>query len=328
MHIIDLHCDTLTELLERGCSLCGNDLHFDLDRLPDGYGWCQTFAAFMPDTLRGKAAVEYFEKLHAVFAGCMERFPQRIGHAFSADDIERLWQEGKTAALFSVEGGSALGGELANIERLRRRGIRFLTLTWNGENELAGGIGAGTGLTGFGRAAVPLLEEAGIIIDVSHLSDAGFRELESIARRPYAATHSCSRAVYGHRRNLTDRQFAAIVQRGGLVGLNFCTAFLCASGELTPEERENEVPCLPEERVPPAALTAHILHFLELGGEDVLALGSDFDGCTVPYFLRGTRQLPKLEEILREAGLDSGLIEKIFWKNALDFLRRYDKTPV
>lgn len=143
--------------------------------------------------------------------------------------------------------------------------------------------------------------------DVSHLNDESFWNVIKAARRPLAATHSNSRKICNVPRNLTDDQFRCLAQQGGLVGLNFYTGFLR-------EDREHT--CMED-------ILRHAEHFLNLGGEDVLALGSDFDGADMPHDLPDCGALPQLAQRLREA-FGFTLTEKICYKNALDFWRRYD----
>ena len=183
----------------------------------------------------------------------------------------------------------------------------MLTLTWNGENELAGGAAVTGGLKPFGREALRELERCDIVADVSHLNDESFWNVIKAARRPLAATHSNSRKICNVPRNLTDDQFRCLAQQGGLVGLNFFTGFL----------REDAKSARLED------ILRHAEHFLNLGGEDVLALGSDFDGADMPHDLPDCGALPQLAQRLREA-FGFTLTEKICYKNALDFWRRYD----
>ena len=125
---------------------------------------------------------------------------------------------GRVGGLLTVEGGAVLGGRLDLIEELRRDGVRALTLTWNGANELGSGCETEEGLTPFGRRSVAALEQAGIAVDVSHLNDAGFRDLCAAAKRPFLATHSNARSICPVPRNLADWQICEIRDRGGIIG--------------------------------------------------------------------------------------------------------------
>lgn len=140
--------------------------------------------------------------------------------------MERAWAAGKTAAFLSVENGSAFADDLSRIGKTKRQGVCAVTLTWNGENELGSGNVTDRGLTDFGRAAVREMERCGILIDVSHLNDAGLADVFETAERPFLATHSNARAICTHKRNLTDVQIKEMVRRGCLIGLNYYGPFL------------------------------------------------------------------------------------------------------
>ncbi len=312
MYLFDLHCDTLTRLhtgerLKPGDNrLCSNHAHLALERM--GQGWCQCFAIFLPDEYRGQAAVDYFEDHYRYFLRQLEENPSRLVQVRTAGEIEAALACGKVAAMLTVEGGSVLAGQPSRVRRLAECGVRVLTLTWNGANELGSGNLTEQGLTSFGRQAIALLEQAGIVVDVSHLNDCGFWEVAELAKRPFIATHSNARAVHPHPRNLTDAQFCRIAEAGGLVGINLCTHFI--SDQPDPDF---------------AQLAAHIEHFLQLGGEHVLALGSDYDGADVPTWLQPGERLRELYPMLcRRFG--ARIAERIFYTNAIEFFTRYSQT--
>ena len=273
MYFFDLHCDTITRLntgerLEPGDrSLRRNGAHIDLERM-EGLSWCQCFAVFMPDGLRGRAAIDYYEQSLRFFRTQLAENKDRIVQVRTADEI---------------------------------------LAAWNGENELGSGADMPGGLTPRGVKAVEACEDAGIIIDVSHLNDRGFGQMADLARRPFVASHSNARAVCNHRRNLTDEQFMRIVAAKGLVGLNFCTHFL--SEEIADP--------------PFSCLAAHIEHFLSLGGEQTLALGSDYDGTDVPSWLDPARKVEDLYQLVCGA-FGQALANRLFFENALDFMKRYE----
>ena len=191
----------------------------------------------------------------------------------------------------------------------------MMTLTWNGINEIGSGSGSRQGLTPFGREVVARMERLGMMVDVSHLNDTGFWEVAKLAKRPFLASHSDSRAVRDHSRNLTDQQFMAIRDAGGIVGINFCGAFLVDSEKWT-------------SKVAPDRLMAPVLHVLDLHGEDTVALGSDFDGATVPDFIGDVTGLGTLRDVMLAAGLGEELTNKICFGNAMDFWKRYEGSAL
>lgn len=331
--LIDLHCDTLTALTAEDAPLLDSlrdpakrdetvsafarrirsadtldlpDRHFSLSGIPEGVHWCQCCAIFVPDGLTGEDAIAYYDLHRRNFVRQMEALSDKVLPCRAAADIEAAWAQGKAAAVLTVENGSVLAGRPERIETLARDGVRMLTLTWNGENEIGSGNATDHGLSPFGKQAVRELERQGVIIDVSHLNDRGFDDLLEIARKPFAASHSNARAACPHSRNLTDGQIREMVSRGCLIGLNFFNAFLRGDGQ----------PAAPED------LWRHTAHFLELGAERCLALGSDADGADLPSWLDCPEKFAGLYSFLLEHGLTAAQADGILWKNSLSFFQK------
>lgn len=303
--VLDLHCDTITNGLGRHYDLADGIARFDLGKIPDEFRWCQTCAIFIPDEYRGQAAVDYYERAREHFQRQLELYPQRIGQARTMTQAEALLEEGKTAAILSVEGGAALGGRLEMVQKLWDDGVRMMTLTWNGENEIGGGAATDQGLKDFGVEVIREMERLGMLVDVSHLNEKTFWQVVEKSEKPFLATHSNSRKVWDHRRNLTDDQFRALAERGGIVGINFCREFLAEDPDPTAEQ-----------------MVRHIWHFLELGGEQCVSLGSDSDGAIMPSFLDSLSGVAVLRDAMLQSGLGEELTGKILYGNARDFLRR------
>jgi len=284
MYIFDLHCDTLTRCIQKSEPLACAGGHLSLERGARLGRWGQVFAAFVPDTLRGQAA-----------AGCADR----------ALDFYRSQLRGIKRActpVLAIENGSALAGDLGKLDGFAARGVRILTLTWNGANEL--GCGArcdpSLGLTPFGRAAVGRMFALGVVPDVSHLNEAGFRDVAELAaahEKPFWATHSNCAAIRPRRRNLSDNQLRTIFSSGGLVGLNLYTDFLGGAGTARD-------------------LARHLERVIDLGGEDCVALGSDFDGCEIHPSLAGIEKMEFLGGELARYGFSAEQRKKFFWSNA------------
>lgn len=306
--LIDLHCDTLTACA--AADPCFNTLddpmavHLSLSNLPRGVRWGQCFAIFVPDGLSQGEAIDCYTRHQRSFCRQMECFAPRVSPCRTAADIEAAWACGKTAAILTVENGAALGGQLERVDTLARDGVKILTLTWNGENELGSGHDTGHGLTAFGRDVIGRMEELGILVDVSHLNDEGFSDVLESAQKPFVATHSNARAVCPHRRNLTDDQIRAMAERGCLIGLNYSDYFLREGGGATFDD-----------------LLRHIDHFLALGAEDCLALGSDFDGTDIPPWLDSPEKASGLSQKLLDRGYPPALCGKLMHQNALAFFR-------
>ena len=259
--LIDGHCDTISRFMEVGGNLYSNDGQVDLKRLKGYESPCQVFALWL-DEKYYSAALRQTLKMIDFFQEQMKICEKWIRPVYTYADYEKNRREKKMSALLSVEGGEALEGEISSLHILHQLGVRMMTLTWNHRNALADGVGESIskgGLTTFGRLVVEEMERLSMIVDVSHLSDKGFWDTVSMAKRPVVASHSNARGVYPVPRNLTDEQIRAIAETGGVVGVNFFTEFLGVQGTIDD-------------------VLLHIDHILSAGGEDVLALGSDFDG--------------------------------------------------
>ncbi len=234
----------------------------------------------------------------------------RLAQARTMAEVDVAHATSRTAAVFTVEGASFLeddGTAEGRLDELADAGVRMVTLTWNGPNALGSGNDTRHGLTGFGRTCVAELEHRGIVVDVSHLNDRCFDEVAALTERPFVASHSNSRVACGHRRNLTDAQFGELADRGGIVGLNFCTQFL--TDRIADPTRDD--------------VLRHVDHVLETAGERVLALGSDYDGCDVPTWLDPCDRIGALHELLAgEFGL--AVADRVFFQNAHDFFAQFD----
>ena len=284
MRLFDLHCDTLTRCMKKGEPLARASGHISLERGGALERWGQVFAVFVPDTLHGQAAAAY------------------AGRALDFFGSQRGEIEQACMPIPAIENGNALAGDLEKLDHFYARGVRLVTLTWNGANELGYGAhcAASLGLTNFGKAAVGRMFELGITPDVSHLNEAGFWDVVEIAsarEKPFWATHSNCANIHPHRRNLSDAQLRAIFAAGGLVGINLYTDFLGGAG--TAED-----------------VARHLAHMIALGGENHAALGSDFDGCDVHPSLAGIERIEYLNGQLARFGFTPGQRKKFFWSNA------------
>lgn len=302
MRLFDLHCDTLERCLSTGEPLERNSGQLDLERgTAGGYPWIQTFACFLDQNDHGEAALQKFLSMRQILMDAVEHSSRLV-----------LWDGGEPrpgvcTAQLAVEGGQALAGRLENVERFAEWGVRILTLVWNGDNELGSGAldGQDRGLTPFGRACLRELERCGILADVSHLNDRGIADVFALAERPVLATHSNLRSIHGHPRNLTEEQFRHLVSEGGLCGLNYYPLFVNGGTDCTPEE-----------------LRRHLERMLELGGENSVALGSDFDGAGMPSFLGGVEGVCTLyRHVVKWYG--ESLADRLFYQNAASFFAKF-----
>lgn len=327
MKVVDMHCDTISELMEKkdgNLTLADNHLHVRLDKMEAGDYLLQNFALFVYAG-DGKDAYQEALWLADCFEEQMRSFPDRIGQVRSFADIERNIKAGKISALLTIEEGAVCQGSLLKLREFYDRGVRMMTLTWNFPNEI-GWPNLVTpkergqkpdftvpetkkGLTEFGFMLVEEMERLGMIVDVSHLSDAGFYDVLSHTKKPFVASHSNARAVCPMVRNLTDEMIRGLAERGGVTGLNFCPDFLT----MPCEGKKNEGTI--------AAVVQHAKHIVNTGGMECLGLGSDFDGIPTHAQLTGADKMPLLEDALAKAGFTSSQREKIFSGNVLRLYR-------
>lgn len=304
MRLFDLHCDTLYKAYTEKKSIIKNDFEISLERGSDFDEWVQCMAVWIPDDVRGVSA-------ERIVRDCCSLLENELDLYGSADKIEKMSDISKKSnVILTVEGGAALNGKLENVRYFRSLGVRAMTLTWNGSCEV--GDGAHTekpkGLTDFGKSVIPEMEQYGIVVDVSHASDKLFYDVAELAKRPFIATHSNSRTIEPNVRNLTDEQFGIIRDRGGIVGLNFHKYFLSAEKQSVTD------------------IVRHAEHFLSLGGEDTVAIGSDFDGGELPDDLSGISDMYKIYNEFSQLNYSDILIDKLFFKNAYNFYQSFDNS--
>lgn len=330
MNIVDMHCDTISELYRKrkegsGETLFSNQGHIDIGKLKAGGSLLQNFALFV-HMGRTEEPLEEALRMADLYYKELETNRESIAPVYCYADIEKNRREGKISALLTVEEGAVCKGDLAYLRSMYRLGVRMMTLTWNYPNEIGypalnisddskvadvmnGGCTRSRGLTSIGREMVAEMERIGMIIDVSHLSDAGFYDVLACTHKPFVASHSNARAVCSSLRNLTDDMIRKLAQRGGVIGLNFYPHFLTSVSEM--EDNPGTI----------AAITAHAKHIIRVGGIDCLGLGSDFDGIDGHGELPDYSYMPRLADAFRKEGLTEEEVEKIFYKNVLRVYR-------
>lgn len=309
--VFDLHCDTALALLGKNLRSCGslmkNDLHIDLERAKVLPGYAQCFACFTTTHSGSREEItpeEVFERELASVHRELDRNKDKIRQVYSADEIEENLRTGMMSAILTIEGPAGFGFDPELLEDLYKVGFRITTLGWNEKNPLTGSHVTGGGLTDLGRIYMTEAQRLGMIIDVSHISDEGFWDIIDATEAPVIATHSNSRSVCNVSRNLTDDMFCAICNTGGVVGINQYTDFLGANATLN-------------------TVCDHILHFLELdpSGKHI-SLGGDLDGCdALPDGFNGIQDYPSLAATLSQRGVPDGMIQNLFWNNALGVIR-------
>ncbi len=353
MKIVDMHCDTLSEILKHRrqgetCTLRENTLHVDLERMKKSGYLLQNFAMYVNVGEEPEPWDEICAQ-HEIYREELRVNADILAPAYTYSDIEENRRNGRISALLAVEEGAVCQGDPDKLERLYEMGVRMLTLTWNYPNELGypnldsrvgrkvwdqckrlreddctqqerdeirealakylGTPDTEHGLTERGQEFVQRMERLGMIVDVSHLSDAGFYDVLRHTTKPFVASHSNARTVCGCVRNLTDDMIRKLAERGGCMGLNFCADFL------------EEMPAGSENPGTIQAVVRHAKHIVNTGGMDVLGLGSDFDGIDTHRELPGAQSMERLWDALHTAGFTQGQMDKIFGENVLRVYR-------
>ena len=305
--VFDLHCDTVTELvgkdLSKPVSLRENTLHIDLERAKafPGYAQCFAFWSTTSLTLPGGIKIQdLFWREVSVLQDAIDKNGDLIRQARNAGEIRKNLADGKMSAIFTIEGPANIDYDPGKLEKLRDLGFCMSTLGWNEKNPLTGSCSTGGGLTKRGKEYVAECQRLGIAVDVSHISDEAFWNIMDITQKPIVASHSNSRWVWEHKRNLTDDMFRAICETGGVAGINQYAYFLGCQPDLD-------------------KVCEHIFHFLEMDPDGThISLGADLDGCDkLPKGFEGLQSYPALAQRLLERGLDEQLVHNLFWNNAL-----------
>lgn len=331
--VVDFHCDTLYKLSAfphrffLPSEQCAS--HVSFDGLCQANSALQCFAlftdlyedSFSSPISRLRQQYHCFQKILTLSKG-------RLVQIRNAPELTGCINKGKTAALLTLEESCLSDSPLALLPTLAELGVRIATLTWDYPNLLGNTAlqilpsedqkakspyssfsvlhSIHTGLTPLGHDFLAEAERLGILIDVSHLSDASFYDVATCCKRPFLATHSNARAVCNHPRNLTDTMLRTIGNHGGVIGLALYEPYLL-SGPATPEALTD-------------ALVRHAKHILSVAGTDTLVLGTDFDGIPGNTAVPDITQLYKLEDALKKSGISSTVVEKIFYRNGLTFL--------
>ena len=306
--VFDGHCDTPAELWRNGWSLADNTCDVSLRRAEKLPGYLQYYAFCMPWMAKGsdKTNEELFAACHADFMEQLAANSDRITLCRSGSEAEAAVQNGKCGAMLCIEGAEAISCDPGKLEAAKAMGISMVTLTWNFENALSGSIMTGGGLTAQGKEFVREAQRLGILIDVSHLSEKGFWDLCDITEKPFIASHSNSRALCRHKRNLTDEQYQALCSFGGTAGLNVYSSFLNDAGTSTFED-----------------VFLHFAHFLDLGGEGHIALGGDLDGCdNKPEGFDGVDGYNPMWDYLLSRGIPEKTLREIYSDSFLKVVKQ------
>lgn len=313
MFICDCHCDTLTELYNKNASLYENEQHFDIKRQITLGGGLQFCAIYVPtEVFRYQGGLRYTLCLLDKYNQEIKKLHENgidVLQVRTAEDAGNVLKH-KAATLLAIEEGGAIDGSLEALRCLYELGVRAMTLTWSNRNDIADGINeeaTGSGLTLFGKQVVAEMNRLGMLVDVSHISTAGFWSVIETSTKPIIATHSNAKSLCSHPRNLNDEQIKALAQNGGLAGITFAGQFL---------EEDWRNACI-------ESVYKHIDYMLNLiGNDEHIGFGSDFDGIShPPYNIQGVQDYKPLIEYLSKYYSDE-TINKITHQNVINLLQK------
>ncbi len=316
----DMHCDTLLRVIESGSGsiVSGNGMQ-SFEHQIAAKQMLQFYAIFFPSWQTYREGMpgwrrepisddELYEALRNALIAETASHSDEIRMAYSAGEIEKNYAAGIMSAMLTIEDGRIVKGDMDNLRKLHSDGVRAIALTWNYANCF--GFPNSTdreimqrGLTAFGKEAVEEMNHLGMLVDVSHLSDGGFYDVAEISKKPFIASHSNCREITGHSRNLTDDMIRVLADKGGVSGLNFYPGFV-GPGRQTVNN-----------------LADHVMHMFKVGGEDLPALGTDFDGIQGDMELEHPEQMGLLFHELAKQGLTEAQIEKFAYKNVMRVIR-------
>ncbi len=326
---IDLHCDTIYELMRRnhGENLCENSLSVNVEGLRNAGSIAQFFAAFIyagdfqvADGERSGQTSSVKIDWDGAYAHALDMLryakkelaehSEHLAFAGNLKDLHNNVNQKKISAFLTIEEGGILNGKMERLGALYQEGVRLMTLTWNYENCIGYPNSREEkrmmkGLKPFGFELIGEINRKGMLIDVSHLSDGGFWDVIKYSKMPVVASHSNARALCPHPRNLSDEMIRVLAGKGGVIGLNFYPYFLNGTDRAGVDD-----------------LVRHIKHMYRVGGEDVIALGTDFDGFDDAINeLDGIGKLPILSDALSKQGFSERQLEKFCYGNAERMMR-------
>ena len=316
MKYIDMHCDTLAEALSRKKNTVKEveGTMVDLIRLREAGASAQFFAMFVPQGNHpdwfGLETMPDLDglllKLYQIYQNTMESCNDIVAPARSYEAYLKNQQEGKISAFLTIENGAPVAGKMENIKKFHDMGVGLMTLTWNdpncfGQNHSKDPEKMKMGLTEFGKEAITYMNELGMIVDVSHLSDGGFYDVAQITKKPFVASHSNCRELSPATRNLTDDMIRILAEKGGVAGINFEPSFVNASVD--------------NHHCTVARLCDHIEHLRQVGGEDCVGIGTDFDGISGTYEIEECNKMHLLFEEMERRNYGYSFIEKVAHKN-------------
>lgn len=308
MLLVDAHCDTITKIMELKENLYRNNCHIDLERLKKAGSCIQFFAAFIDKSYCQAYAMKRAVQIIDKFYEQINLYNNDITLCCNYNEIMEAIKQKKISAIISIEGGDALQGEISALRMFYKLGVRSICLTWNYRNEIADGVADGSsggGLTPFGKEVVREMNKLGMLIDLSHLSEKGFWDVINLTEKPIIVSHSNSKVICNHRRNLTNEQIEAVKSNNGVIGINLYPHFLNDSGIATVFD-----------------VIKHIEHIIGIVGPDHIGMGADFDGIEcIPNGIYGIQDIFKIFNELVKLNYSTDIIEKLAGKNFMRVIK-------
>jgi len=298
--IIDLHCDTISAILKSQEELYINGKHFDLKRAKIAGVGTQFFALFTMPTDYNSALRSILTQIDCFYQQ-LEKYQEHACLVRNCDELLQAEKEERLGCILHLEGGEALGLDMAILRLLHRLGLRSIGLTWNERNQLADGIYEGEqagGLSARGKSVVKEMEKLGISLDLAHISENSFYDALENYNKPVMVTHANAQSLCNHGRNLTDHQLRMLAENGGIIGVTQVNSFVKEQGAKLED------------------LVNHIVYISELIGTEHVALGSDFDGAD-DVVMQGIEEYKDWGSILAPRGFNQEEIDKILRDNAL-----------
>ena len=367
--VIDTHADTPQRFLDGHYDIGSTDPkdlgHISLDKAKAGNLGAEFFSIWVdPETNQGHFARHTLDLIDSVYEQAA-RHPDRMMMAFSVEDIERAHREHKLAALLGIEGGHSIENDVRLLRDFYRLGVRYMTLSWSNTNEFADSSGDindskvahHNGLTEGGKEIVLEMNRLGMLVDISHVADKTFYDAIAVSKAPLIASHSSARALTNHPRNMTDDMLRAIARNGGVVQVNFYSAFIDENyrkaSEAQAKDRDAAVTAYTDQlkaagmtvtyldsdrierewaakipRPPLSSLIDHIDHIAKVAGVEHVGLGSDFDGVSgaTPEGIDSAADLPKITQGLLDRGYSADDIRKILGGNLLRVFRDAERV--
>lgn len=310
LSLFDTHCDTAYELFHRQEDITENSCHISLSHAKDYEKYVQLFAIWSNRRKDDETCWQEFLQVAENFDRLIALNHQGISRVRNNNELEQTLANGHRAAILAVEDARLLAGDIDRLQVLYDMGVRCMTLLWGGETCIGGSHDTQSGLTDFGKLVTKKCFEIGIVPDISHASEQSVDDVIEIAKaynKPFIATHSNSYSAYSHTRNLRDRHLKELMALGGTVGVSMCCIHLrdCSNQNAQIDD-----------------VVRHIDHYMELGAQDHLCFGCDFDGTDLPQGISNVGDLYAIAEALEKRGYSQELIGKIFWQNAYTFFQK------